>query len=244
MRFMLPALFCVFLSTAAMAQDYKTILDLPEGAALVSLSASERVEIEQDMLIATLRYEADNADPSALQDEINKAMQKAVEAAKKVSSVKVSTQQYYVYEYDPNQGKPLAASQKMWRGQQGLMIKGKKADDVLKLVADLQTMKLKMEGLTYTVSPELLEETRESLLENALVKLKAKADRTAKALGKSSSELKQINVDIGGYYPQPYMARGGAVMDAMAMKAEVAAPVAAPGESEITLTVNAQALLK
>lgn len=244
MRFILSTLLCVFASSAAIAQDYKTILDLPEGSALVSLSASERVEIDQDLLIATLRYEADNADPSALQDEINKAMQKAVDAAKKVSTVKVATQQYYVYEYDPNQDKPLSPKQKMWRGQQGLMIKGKQADDLLKLAAELQTMGLKMEGLTYTVSPELLEETRESLLESALVKLKAKADRTAKALGKSTSELKQINVDMGGYYPQPYMARGGAVMDAMAMKAEVAAPVAAPGESEITLTVNAQALLK
>lgn len=242
MRYVLSALFCVFLGMNAHAQDYKTIMDLPEGTSLVNLSVSERVEVEQDLLVANLRYDAENADPTALQNEINSKMQKALSAAKKVSSVKVATQQYHIYEYDPNRNKPLNPAAKIWKGQQGLMLKGKKADELLKLTGELQKMGLKMNGLSYTVSPELLEETRESLLESALQKLKAKADRTAKALGKSSSDLKQINVDMGGYYPQPVMMRGMA-MDSME-GAAMAAPVASPGESQINLTVSAQALLK
>ncbi len=244
MRNLLAVAFLLFVITAmpAKAQDYKTILDLPEGAALVSLSASERVEIEQDLLVANLQYETEDKNPRALQDKINKKMKEALDTAKKVASVKVSTQQYYVYEYDRNQGKKGLPVDKVWRGQQGLMVKGKTADELLDLVGKLQEMGLTAQGLNYQVSPELLEETRESLLEAALVKLKAKADRTAKALGKGGAELKMINVDMGGYYPQPVMMRAEAMNMAADMK--MAAPVAAPGESEVTLSVSAQALLK
>lgn len=242
MRAYLIAVLCLFVLPAN-AQDYKTILDLPEGVSLVNLSASERVEIEQDLLVANLRFESDNDSPKALQDTINKTMKKALNTAKKVESVKVSTQQYRVYEYDKNRGKKGLAPQKIWRGQQGLMVKGKKADDLLELVADLQEIGLTMNNLSYQVSPELLETTREGLLEDALKKLTAKAERTAKALGKSKAELKQITVNMGGHYPRPVMARGMA-MNMVADSAEVSAPVAAPGENNVTLNVSAQAFLK
>ncbi|GJL84282.1 MAG: hypothetical protein DHS20C02_00570 [Micavibrio sp.] len=242
MRLLLAALL-LFLPlsapTPANAQDYKTLLDIPEGATLVSLSATERVEVEQDLLTANLRYEAENTSAKELQDEINKIMQKAVDEAKKVKSVKVSTQQYYVHEYRRDKHAP-----RVWRGNQGLQIKGKTADELLELAGELQEMGLKMNGLSYSVSPDLMEETRENLLEETLIKLKSKAERTAKALGKSKADLLQVNVDMGGgHYAQPQMMRTMAHAE-MAMDSKMAAPVAAPGQSNITLTVSAQALLK
>lgn len=239
MRLLLSTLTLLLFTLPAAAQDYKTILDIPEGATLVSLSATEQVEVAQDLLVANLQYQSDNANPKVLQDEINTLMKKAVEAAKKVQSVKVSTQQYYVYEV--HQSEKRAA--KLWRGNQGLQIKGKKSDELLELTGQLQEMGLTMSGLSYSVSPELLEETRENLLEETLVKLQSKAMRTAKALGKTSADILQINVDMGGYYPQVQMMRGMAMAE-MSMDAKMAAPVAEPGESQISLTVSAQALLK
>lgn len=239
MRVFLPV-FAVFLLAAlpASAQDYKTVLDIPEGATLISLSATERVEIEQDLLIANLRYETENTDPKKLQDEINRIMQKAVDAAKKVQSVKTATQQYYVQEYRRDKHAP-----RTWRGNQGLQLKGKKADELLQLTGDLQKMGLSMSGLSYSVSPELLEETRNNMLEAALKKLTTKAARTAKALGKTKADLLQINVDSGGGYARPQMMRAMAMDSGMA-EMSMAAPVAAPGESQVTLTVSAQALVK
>lgn len=230
-----------FSSHTASAQDYNTLLDIPEGATLISLSATERVEVEQDMLVATLTIKAEDADPRAVQDTINKKMKEAVDMAKKVDSVKASTQQYYVHEYDRSKGQN-ARRDMVWRGQQSLQIKGTKADDFLELAGDLQELGLTMNGLNYTLSPEKLEETRNNLLEAALQKLIVKADRTAKALGKSSSEMLQVNIDMGGGYHPPVM-RTMAMSDGMA-RAEMAAPVAAPGESQISLTVSAQALLE
>lgn len=250
MRFLAIAAFLLFTSLPAAAQDYQTVLDIPEGATLVSLSATERVEVDQDLLVASLRFEGQDNDPKKLQNDINEIMKQAIEKSKAAKDVKFSTQQYYVYphDYDPNPrplevGEPPRKLERTWRGQQGIELKSKQADVLLALVAELQVLGLTMNSLDYTVSPELLEETRESLLETALLKLQSKAERTAKALGKTKSNLLQINVDIGGYYPQPMMARGMA-MDAGMAKMEMAAPVAAPGQNEITLTVAAQALLK
>lgn len=183
-----------------------------------------------------------NASATLLQDEINKKMAKAVEAAKKVESVKVSTGGYYVYQYDPDPKSPRNDME--WRGSQSLEIKGKKADDLLKLVGDLQDMGLSMQGLSYSVSPELMEETQNNMLEAALAKLKTKAERTARALGKTSADLLNINVDMGSpLYARPMMARAEMAMD-MGGSAKMAAPVAEPGQSDITLTVSATALLK
>lgn len=240
---LLLSLALIVLTIPAQAQDIKTLLDLPEGATMISLSANERVEIVQDLLIATLRYQVEDAEPRTVQDEINKKMKKALDEAQKVKTVKANTGQYNIHEYDPNRHKKLKERKKLWRGQQTLTIKGKSPDDLLELAGKLQDLGLIMNGLQYTVSPELLEETRDNLLEAALTKLRKKAKRTAKALGKSKAELKKVNVDNGGnYFPPPRFARSMAMIESA--DAKVASPVAAPGESQVTLKVSAQALLR
>ena len=224
----------------AQAQDLNTLLDIPKGATLINLSATERVEVEQDLLIVNLRYQAENKDATAVQDEVNSKMQAALDAAQKVRNVKIKTQQYYVHEYDRSRGKS-SRKDMVWRAQQGLQIKGKKADDLLELAGKLQEMGLIMNGLNYAVSPELLEETRNNLLEDALGKLRTKAERTSAALGKKSTEFLQINVDTNSGY-QPRMHRAMA-MDVSMAKAEMSTPVAEPGESQNSLPVRANALL-
>ncbi|MCC6597638.1 MAG: SIMPL domain-containing protein [Alphaproteobacteria bacterium] len=237
----------LFHLTPAKSQDFNTLLDIPEGATLVSLSATERVEVDQDLLVANLSIETKNTDAKALQNEINTIMTKALNAANTVKTVKASTQSYHVYPHDYNPDpRPLKTGEKPeiireWRGSQGLMLKSKAPDDLLKLTGVLQEMGMNVTNLSYMVSPELLEETQNNLLEAAITKLKAKAQRTASALDKTKVSLLNINVDIGGYAPQPMMMARGMAMDA---KMEMAAPVAAAGQSEITLSVNAQAMIK
>lgn len=99
-----------------------------------------------------------------------------------------------------------------------------------------------MNGLNYTLSPEKAEEIKDSLMEAALVKLKARADRAAKALGKNNTALVEVTIDAGNnYYGAPMMR--SMAMDSGAAMEKMATPVAEPGQSEITLTVNARALL-
>ncbi|MCK6418669.1 MAG: SIMPL domain-containing protein [Alphaproteobacteria bacterium] len=239
MRILIVLLTCL-LTLPAYAQDYQTVLDIPAGHTLVNLSATERQSVSQDLLIAHLRYETINEDATTLQNDVNQKMTAALEKAKSYKDVKASTQSYTVYAQEENTGRP-GETRRIWAGQQGLELKSTKADSLLKLTGELQAMGLAMSDLSYTVSPETLEETQSAMLEAALQKLQGKADRTAKALGKSKSELLQVNVDSGGFYPMPVMMRSMAKME---MASDLAAPVAQAGESDITLTVNAQALLK
>ena len=248
-KIIIPAMAVFFLSIPAQAQEGpKSALDLPPGQTLVNISASERVEVQQDLLVANLQYQAENKNARALQDEINTLMKKAVDKAKSYKDVKISTQQYYVYPYEypvpvpQHRQNEVPKMEKSWRGSQGLMLESKNADDLLELTGALQDMGLTMSGLSYMVSTDLMETTHDALMEKALTKLKAKAERAAKALGKSQSDLIEVNIDSGGYYPQPMPMMRGMAMDA---KMEtMSAPVAEPGNSDISMTVSARALLK
>jgi len=240
MRIIFSIALLLLLSAPAQAQNYKTLLDIPEGGTLVDLSATERVEVKQDLLTATLRYETENSNPRALQNEINHHIKEALEIAKNFGSVKTSTQGYNVYKYDPNRHKKSLASKNIWRGSQSLHLKSKNSDDLLALVGRIQGTGLIMNGLNYSVSPELLEETRNNLLEAALTKLQVKAQRTARALGKTKTDLLHVTVDSGGYSSMRMKGRAMAMSD----MAEMAAPVAAPGQSNISLTVRTTALIK
>ncbi|WP_435640077.1 SIMPL domain-containing protein [Micavibrio aeruginosavorus] len=242
----LPALaLATFAFTpAAFAQDTTR---LPAaGETLLNVSASERLEVQQDLLIANLRVEMEGTDPAILQNEINTIMKNAVDKAKAVTDVKTSTDGYYVYPYDPNpqpveKGVTPKKEQK-WRGSQGITISGKNPQALLELAGELQSMGLVMGGLNYTLSPEATETARDSLMEAALAKVQAKAERAGKALGKTKVELVEVSVDAAmPSYPQPMMMRAMASDGAME---KGAAPTAEPGMSEITLTVTARALLK
>ena len=141
--FVFAVLLCTLaFSRPAAAQDYKTVLDIPPGQTLVNLSATERTQVDQDTLVATLNYESQDSDARTLQDRINTVMQKALAKAKAYTTVKVSTTPYYVYPYDENtrprpdrhDSSTPEKTKRMWRGQQGLKLESKKTDDLLKLV--------------------------------------------------------------------------------------------------------------
>jgi predicted secreted protein len=253
MRFflILSVVFAGFTTQAvpAMAQEASLV---KSGQTVLNISASERQNVQQDLLIASLRYETEGQDSAALQSKINTLITKALEAGKKYKDVQIATDHYYVYPYDPNQHAHPDPEEKIdnhekkpvvWRGSQGLNMKSKNSADLLKLLGELQAMGMQTNNLSYTLSPESFETVRDGLMESALTKLREKAERAAKALGKKEAELVEVNVDTAyPNYPMPMMARAEMGMQAMDMKA--AAPVASPGDSEITLTVSARAVLK
>lgn len=254
MRFflILSVLFAGF-TTQAMAPAFAQEASLVKsGQTVLNISASERQNVQQDLLIASLRYETESTDSAALQNKINTLITKALEAGKKYKDVQVATDHYYVYPYDPNQQPHPDPEEKIdnhekkpvvWRGSQGLQLKSKNSADLLKLLGELQAMGMQTNNLSYTLSPESFETVRDGLMESALTKLREKAERAAKALGKKEAELVEVNVDTAyPNYPMPMMARAEMGMQAMDMKS--AAPVASPGDSEITLTVSARAVLK
>ena len=240
------ALFILFVfSMPAMAQD---VVQLPDGHTALNISATERVEVDEDLLVGSMRIQIEAKDAKKVQQDINQAMTKAVALAKAYPSLKVETGQYYVhpdYRYirkdDGNNEQILDK----WRGSQTLTIQSEVAEDVLTVTGKIQDMGFMMNSLQYQLSPKKYEETRDALMEKTVAALKARAERVAKALGKSSVDIVEINVDAAPMYPQPIYARG-AKMEMMAMSADAAmpAPVAEAGQTDVSMTINARAIIK
>lgn len=232
------ALFLLILP--AHAQD-NPLLMLPEGQSTLNISATERIEVAQDLLIATLRYEFKSKDPRRVQNEINKKMKEALDLANTLKDTKVKTLGYNVYERNERVDNTQNHI-KVWYGSQSMQIKGKDSTDILELTGKLQDIGLNMNGLQFSLSPEKAQEIQDGLLEDALKKLQTRAERAAKALGKSTAELRAI--DVGGNYRPTYKTHRSHAVMAMAASDEMAAPVAQGGDTTITLTVNATAILK
>lgn len=236
------SLLLITFSTPALAQIEDPIFKLNENQSLLHISATEQRDVDQDLLIATLRIESENKDNKIVQNEVNTAMAKALELSKGYSDVKAITRTYNVHSYDRNAGKRDMAPDTVWKAQQSVELKSKNAEQLLELAGKIQGAGFVMAGLDYTLSPELAAQIQDEMLEAALEKLQTRADRAAKALGKSTAELKEINTN-GNYVPQPKVMHARMEMAAMASDA-MAAPVASPGETTITMNVDAKAFLK
>lgn len=208
----------------------------PAGHTLVNLSASERMTLPQDLLSASLRIEARGAEPRKVQDDINKAMAKALALAKAAPTVKTSTGGYQVYE------QRLERNVRVWQGQQTVQLESKDSAALLELAGKLQGAGFAVSGLNWSLSPERAESVRDELMVKALGNLKAKAALVARTLGKSGYELTDVNLD-GAPQPVP-MYRAVRMEMAMAADGAVAPPVAKAGETEVSVGVSARALLK
>ena len=244
-KLLLGSALAIIIGMPVMAQD---VVGLPDGHTALNISATEKVEVDQDVLIATLRIEHEAKSSKEVQAYINEHMKKALTAIKAKPSVKVETGGYYVrpdYRYIDNKDGENRRVLDKWRGSQTVTIKSEESEDVLKLAGELQDMHFLMNGLNYQLSSKKYDEVRDGLMETTVEALMKRAKRVAKALGKTNVDLVEINVDAGGgYRPQPVYARAAKMEMMSADSGGMQAPSAESGETTVTMTVNARAIIK
>lgn len=208
----------------------------PEGQTLITLSVTERISVEQDLVVASLRVEVEDRDASVVQNRVNTTMAQALQLARDVDDVSQSTGFYNVYQYDrqPQGGR----AETVWRGTQSLTLEGRDAQSLLALAGELQALGLIMNQLSYQLSTERADEVRDSLMEAAIARATEKAERAAAALGKSRVDIAVLEVDTSSDYSPPVMMRAMADTGSR----EMTPPSAEPGETEVTLNVRIQAV--
>jgi len=234
------------ISVNAYAQSDDGLKLPPPGAIILNLSATETQKVPQDLLVASLRVEAEDKDAAIVQSKINEAMKKALTLAKQETTVKAETGSYSVYRYDPTPQpvtSPTARQALKWRGSQTINLQSKDPDAALKLAGALQDLGFVMNNLGYTLSPEKYESVQDDLLTKALAKLTARADLAAKTLKKSGYDMLNVDLSPSGQIV-PMYARANMAMMEGAMAKSMPAPVAEAGESDVSLTVSARAMLK
>ncbi len=227
------------LGLASLGASAQNIELLPEGQTLISLSVTEKISVEQDTLTAVLRIESENKDAQILQREINAAMAQALERTDDVASVEVATGYYSVYQF--NNAPQGGRTDRQWRGAQSITLESTDAQTVLELAGEIQELGFVMNNLSYSLSTQRADEIRDGLMESAIVRAQANAERAAQAMGKSDVDIATISIDEAMGYAQPLMMARSMAMDSVAEKAN---PVAEAGKSEVSLTVRIQAVAK
>jgi predicted secreted protein len=194
---------------------------------VVELQAEAQREVPNDTLSASLYVELNDANPAALANAINKAVNEALRVAKDYKSVRVrsgSNQTYPVY----TKGKLLQG----WRGRAEIRIEGKDFEAASGLIGKLQAG-MQLGNLGFSVSPEARRQAENELIVEAITAFKARAEIVRGALAGRGYKLQRLNVNSGHSAPPPRFAMARALA---AGAPEVAAPDFEGGVSQIAVS--------
>ncbi len=232
-HYFLSVLTLILLIKPAIAVELKQ-----DDSTTTTFSITETTAVESDTLTASLRVEKEDKNQVTAQKSVNEAMNAALEEAKKFPDVEAFTQQYYVYQFDQESNKQKV---KMWRAGQGISLVSTKPDSLLRLTERLQESGLLMDGLTYSLSLEKAETTREALLEKGIAKLKDKAERVATLINRKFDHFTLIYINTDNTpptnsNPAPVMLKGA--------EANNDTPVAKSGNTDVSITIYGSATLQ
>jgi predicted secreted protein len=231
-------------AVAASAAVIATLLALPalgapasppadDGLTVLHLSESADRAIRRDRLHVQLRVETTAANAKQVQADINKRMASALAKVKAVPGIKPETGGYSVYE-ERQQNVPSR-----WRGSQSLSLVDQDFAELLALVGDLQSDGLAVSSLAFELSPGAARAAQDELTNEALNRLRERAERIAMELHLSFQRYRDIRVgNVGGDRPVPFRAM------AMAADAKQAAPpVGEAGDATVQVSVDAEIVL-
>ncbi len=193
----------------------------------IHLSATANAEVANDILVAELYAYQEGQDAVRLTNDVNAAIAWALEKAKASKAIKVQTLGY--------QTQPVYRNQRLdgWRVRQSLRLETIEPEQLAKMIEPLQE-RLRLQSVSYSISPKRQREAEDALLVDALAAFRARAELVRTELGASGYRLVDLHVNGGGG-PQP-MPRAAMAME---MRTAAAAPPALePGTRDVQVTVS------
>ena len=159
----------------------------------------------------TLFTESQHEDPAQLAAQTTRAINKALQRARKVKEVEVSQgsrSRYPVYE---EKGQKITA----WRERAELRLESGDFAALSKLTGELM-QDLQMGGMYFSVSDSIRQQNEDALLKDAVTAFRARAQLATEALGGNDYKIVSLNLNSGGNF-QPEMMRSVSMksMDAM-----------------------------
>jgi len=226
-----------FIAVNSQAQNPFNLDTLQAGQLMLNLTTNETTTVEQDTLNVSMHFSAQGRDSTDLQAEVNRVIREARDILKDTDNIDYVIQQYNVYiiqDGRPNRNDPT------WRAQQGIRMSSLNSEALLVMTARLQKAGLVASNMNFSLSSAKLEEVTRELMDTALRQLQSRADSAAATLGKSRADLVEVILNEGQNFfgGRPMMA-----MEMRAMDAAMPVPVAEPGESQVSVSINARALL-
>lgn len=196
----------------------------------IGFSISAEKEVANDVLTATLYAEQQGQDTTTMADSVNQAITWAMDIAKQESAVVSRTLNYTtnpVYENGKVSG---------WKVRQSIQLESQDSKVLSGLLGKLQE-KLRIEGINYSVSPEVQAKTEEELINQALASFKQRAEQIKAGMGRNEYRVVRIDIQsMGGDYPQPALYR----MAAMEASPAPAPPSLEGGKQNLQVNVQAE----
>lgn len=208
----------------AHAEDNKPVYDR------IAFSVSAEKEVPNDVLIAVLYAEQQGQDTVAMADTVNQAITWALDIAKQESAIESRTLNYTT--------NPMYTDGRVtgWQVRQSIQLKSKDSKVLSGLLGKLQE-KLHIEGISYSVSPEVQVETEKALIDQALKNFKDRAEQMKAGMGRAEYRVVRLDVQSAGQqFAPPAMYRMG-VMDAAAAPAP---PSLEGGKQNLQVNVQAE----
>lgn len=226
-RWMLGLFLLVWVLPACAHSEMGEAHEVKRNRASFNVEATR--EIANDWATARLIVSAEGKDPAVVADEVNTQMAAALKTAKRASEVSVESGAYVTH--------PVYSSNRIvrWRAQQELRLESEDVDKLSELIGKLQTERVALSGINFSVKRETREKMEGELVEEALAAFRARAALIAKGMGARDWSLVEMNVgQQRGGNQQRY---GGAQMRSSSM-ADAAPPSFEAGTSDLQVTVN------
>ena len=203
---------------------------------VLQLSASGAVDVQQDLLVMTLRAVREGADAASVQTQLTQALDGALTEAKKAAqpgTMEVRTGNFSLYPRTGRDGKISG-----WQGSAELVLEGRD-------FARISAMAGKLTGLTvgnigFNLSPDQRAKVEAEAQVKAIEGFKAKASSLARGFGFSGYTLREVAVDGSSAMEGAPRAM---MMQAKSSSADAPVPVE-PGKTTVVITVSGTVQLK
>lgn len=195
----------------------------------VSFQVEVMREIANDWVTARLSVVSEGKDPAVVADAVNRQMAAALATAKKAKGVEVSSGAYVTQPVYDN-GRVIR-----WRARQELTAESEDVDRLSKLIGTLQTDKVLLSSINFSVKRETRKALEDELITEALAAFQSRAALIAKGLG--AKEWSLVNLSVGHAGGNPRRVHMRAEADMMSMS-KAASPAFEAGTSEIQVHVN------
>ena len=197
----------------------------------VQIDARAAMEVENDIMRATLFAQTEDLDASRLAERLNRAVNEALRALKTFSEIKVRSGGYSTF--------PISEKGKIvrWQARSELILESGELKRMSEAIARVQGS-LQLGNVEFLISPQSRAQAESELTQQAIGEFLSKAQRVSSGFQGASYHVAEavVSTDAGAPPPRPYMAKS--------MSAEArTAPEFESGTSRITVTVSGAILI-
>jgi len=203
----------------------------PSGT-LVDFRVDVQRPVANDLGRANAYVELTGSDPAEVARKVKAIIAEGLATAKAQPGITVKSGSTHTYPIYSKTGRII----ENWRMRSELLLESRDAASLSTAVGKLQGGQLAIGGINFLPAPDTRRKAEDDATIEAIEAFNAKAARIAATL-KKPYKIRQLSVNAGGHYPQPYpVARGAAMM----ASAEAAPMPTEAGESNVTVNISGQ----